>query len=74
MKRLLITLFFVPVYGELISETNSSDDLSSNLASKLSRKLRKPVFVSYNLAEDPDTVSETTKELFKLAKDKPEWF
>lgn len=51
-----------------------SDDLSSGLASQLSRRLNKPVFVSVNLQIDRFLFPEVTKRLKEEIKINAEYF
>ena len=47
---------------------------SSNIANKLSKKLSKPVYVSFNLVDDRLTVAVVNSKLAEEIKNKPQFF
>lgn len=51
-----------------------TDLTSSNLASKLSKKLGKPVYVSFNLVEDRLTVSVINARIAEEVQKNPQFF
>ena len=53
---------------------DSTNLTSSNIANKLSKKLSKPVYVSFNLVDDRLTVAVVNSKLAEEIKNNPQFF
>ena len=64
----------VPISDHPSTKIMGQNDLSSDMAAKLSKKLNKQVFVSYNLPKSDLTEPQVLLRLMSEIKDNPEKF
>lgn len=64
----------VPLRDQPSTKLLGQNDLSSGLATRLSKKLNKQVFVSYNLPKDEHTLPQVEQRINKEIKDNPDKF